>query len=135
MYKMAPPNKKQKVLRSWQEIAKQAQDHRDASLAQVKPGLPDSFATLEGTLEDVQSHLQKGVAIMAAVKILHPDDVKITEMLPERLIAALASGDLSTTEVTTAFLRRAAISQKLVSVEISLSQDLKANSGTDELHH
>jgi hypothetical protein len=65
--------------------------------------------------------------MMTPAKVLHPDDVRITEMLPESLLALLASGELTATEVTTAFLRRAVIAQKLVSVEISSNCELNAN--------
>jgi amidase len=116
---MAPPSKKQKLERSWQEIAKEAQEHRDASLAQVKPGLPDLFDAFEENLESVQSNPLKGVAIKLPGNVLHPRDVKITGLLPENLIKELAVGDLSATDVATAFLRRAVIAQKLVSVEFT----------------
>jgi len=49
-------------------------------------------------------------------KTLHPRDTKITETLPENLVKQLASGNLSAKVVTTAFLRRAVLAQKLVSL-------------------
>ncbi|KAH8811123.1 amidase signature domain-containing protein [Xylogone sp. PMI_703] len=110
---MAPSNKRQKVTRPWQEIAKEAQDHRDASLAKVKSGLPDSFNELEASLKTTQLNSSPGVAMERARAALHPVDVQITEMLPEVLIADLASGKLSATDVTTAFLRRAVVAQIL----------------------
>ena len=113
---MTPPNKKQKPARSWQEVAKEAQDHREASLARVKPRPRDFVDTLERTLEGVQSHPTKGRAIEHIRTVLHPTDVQNTEMLPENLIRALASGALSATDVTASFLRRAVAAQKLVSV-------------------
>lgn len=123
---MAPPNKKLKAHRPWREIAKEAQDHRDASLAQVKPGLPDSFNEWERELETHLSDLLNGA--VTAAKFLHPEEVRITEMLPEGLLALLASGELSATAVATAFLRRAVIAQKLVSSENIPNYDLNANS-------
>lgn len=117
MSKMVPPSKKQKIQRSWQEIAKDAQDHRDASLAQVKLDLESSpvYPALEDALE--QSH--PGALRKTSMKLpetpLHPRDVQITETLPEDLVKSLATGELSATDVTTAFLRRAVIAQKLVS--------------------
>ena len=122
--KMAPPNKKQKSQRPWQDIAKEAQDHRDATLAQVKPGRPELFAEFEEDLENIQSNPLKGFSVMTAGKVLHPDDANVTEMLPEKLLPALASGELSATNVTTAFLRRAVIAQKLVSFGIYSIPDL-----------
>jgi hypothetical protein len=113
--KMAPPSKKQKLQRPWREIAKEAQDHRDATLAQVQPGRPDLFEKFEEDLENIQCDPLKGASIMTAGRVLHPDDVNITKMLPENLLTALASAELSAISVTTAFLRRAVIAQKLVS--------------------
>jgi hypothetical protein len=113
--KMAPPSKKQKLQRPWREIAKEAQDHRDVTLAQVQPGRPDLFEKFEEDLENIQCDPLKGVSIMTAGRVLHPDDVNITKMLPENLLTALASAELSAISVTTAFLRRAVIAQKLVS--------------------
>ena len=130
---MAPPNKKQKLQRPWQDIAKEAQDHRDATLAQVKPGRPELFEKFEEDLQNVQSNPLKGFSIMTVGKVLHPDDVNVTKMLPEDLLPALASGELSATNVTTAFLRCAVIAQKLVSFGIYSIPDLIF--GTDELHH
>lgn len=113
---MAPTNKKQKLARPWQVIAKEAQDYREASLAQVKPGLPELFDEFERTLESVQSNALGGAAIEHVRAVLHPTDVQNTEMLPENLISALATGKLSATDVTNSFLRRAVIAQRLVSV-------------------
>ncbi|RFU28927.1 hypothetical protein B7463_g7421, partial [Scytalidium lignicola] len=110
---MVPSGKKQKLVKSWQEIAKEAQDHREASLAQVKLGLPDLFNEFERAPRSIQSDPSKGVAMKYAGAVLHPRDVLITEMLPENLITALATGKLSATDVTTAFLRRAVVAQRV----------------------
>jgi hypothetical protein len=120
MIMMAPPNKKQKSPRPWQQVAKEAQDYRDASLARVKPGLQDLFDTSEKALRSIHLNSLTKTAIPTLGEVLHPEDVKITETLPEILIAALASGEVSATDVATAFLRRAVIAQKLVSVECYL---------------
>lgn len=103
---MAPPTKaKQK--RPWQDVAREAQRYRDASMAVVTADFP---ATSGG---DESQELPKNSTDIATLT-LHPRDMQITGSLPEELIRALASGDLSATDVTTAFLRRAALAQKLV---------------------
>jgi hypothetical protein len=101
--------KKRKLQRPWEEIAKEAQDHRDGSLARVKPGLPEAFERIQFSGE-----LPKN-SISVPGKALHPRDFRITETLPEELLKSLASGQLSAVDVTTAFLRRAVLAQKLVS--------------------
>jgi amidase len=103
-------SKKRKLQRSWQEIAKEAQDRRDASLGKVNPGLPEAFERIQFSEE-----LPK-ISMNIPGKVLHPTDYRITEMLPEDLITSLASRDLTAVDVTTAFLRRAKIAQKLVSI-------------------
>ena len=47
-------------------------------------------------------------------KLLLPHEIEITETPAETLVAALASGSLTSVEVTKAFLRRAGLAQKLV---------------------
>lgn len=86
----------------WQEVADKAQKHRDKTISQVQPPVPD-----------VPSELPLDVTPIPRA-LLHPKEVKITEMSPEDLVRALAAGVLTSTEVTNAFLRRAAVAQKLV---------------------
>jgi amidase len=104
------PPAKAKPKRPWQDIAKEAQEYRDASIARVVPGLPVAFEHIQ-----LSERLPKN-SIHGPSKALHPRDFKITETLPENLVKALASGELSSTDVTTAFLRRAGLAQKLVRV-------------------
>ena len=122
---MAPPSKKQKVQRPWQEIAKDAQDHRDASLAQVKPGPESSsmYPAPEHALEQSHPSAACKISMKFPETTLHPRDVQITETLPEDLVQSLATGELSATDVTTAFLRRAVIAQKLVSAIFQVDFD------------
>ncbi|KAH8674621.1 amidase signature domain-containing protein [Tricladium varicosporioides] len=102
-----PPNKKIKLHRPWQDVAKEAQDYRDASIAQVIPGLPAAF-------EDIQFSEALPISSMDVCgKALHPRDYRITQHLPEELIKMLAEGELTAVDVTTAFLRRARLAQKL----------------------
>jgi hypothetical protein len=105
--KMSTP-KKRKIQRPWQDIAKEAQEHRDASLARVVPGLPEAFERIQFSGELPKS------SIHVPGKALHPRDFRITETLPEVLLESLAKGNLSAIDVTTAFLRRAVLAQKLV---------------------
>lgn len=88
--------------RSWQDIAKLAQDLRDKSTAEVKPAVPD-----------VPSELPLNVSQLPG-DLLTKAEISITEATPEQLLDALAVGKLTSTEVITAFLRRAGLAQKLV---------------------
>ena len=99
---------KRKRERPWQEIAKEAQDRRDASLAKVQPGLPAAFERIQFSEELPKNSMN------IPGKALHPRDFQITETLPEQLVKALSTGGLSAMNVTTAFLRRGALAQKLV---------------------
>ena len=98
---MAPKSAAKKK-RPWRSIAQEAQQHRDASIARVQPNLPQTPANLPIDVTKVPG------------TILSQDEVQITEMLPEDLVSALASGGLSAVAVTKAFLRRAGLAQKLV---------------------
>lgn len=95
------PSPSSKPTEPWQSIAKRAQDHRDATLAAVQPPVPDiSDLPLDST--------------PIPRTLLTAEDVEITESDPVRLVERMASGELSSVEVTNAFLRRAAVAQKLV---------------------
>ncbi|OJD36773.1 glutamyl-trna amidotransferase subunit [Diplodia corticola] len=83
----------------WQEVAAAVQAHRAATLAAVEPPLPK--------LDDP---LPRNTTSLPA-KYLTPDEVSITETSPESLLCSLANGTLTSTAVTRAFLRRAALAQ------------------------
>ncbi|KAF2868014.1 amidase signature domain-containing protein [Massariosphaeria phaeospora] len=85
---------------SWESIAQTAQHHRDATLAQINPPLP-SIDTLPLNSTPVPR------------TVLTDSELHITESAPETLISHLASGTLTSTAVTSAFLRRAALAQLL----------------------
>lgn len=104
-----PPKKKPK--RPWQETAKEAQEYRDASLARVS-----GLSSIDKPVHLNESILKNFVNIPR--EILPSLDVQITETLPENLIQALASGELSATDVTAAFLRRAVLAQKFVHIPL-----------------
>jgi hypothetical protein len=97
-----PPNKKIKLKRPWQEIAQEAQAYRDATIAQLQPPLPQFPQNLP---QNVFNPLREA---------LSHEELYITEAAPEELLAMLASGDCTARAVTTAFLRRAGLIQKLV---------------------
>ena len=87
---------------SWQDVAVQKQDHRNRTIAQISPSVPD-----------VPDVLPQNVTGLPSV-FLNAREVDITERSTEALASALATGGLTSVEVTKAFLRRAAIAQKLV---------------------
>lgn len=87
---------------AWQDIAQQVQSHRDYTLSQVKPHIPDVLSSLPTNVTAIPRTL------------LSPREVEITTTSAEGLVALLATGTLTSTEVTNAFLRRAGLAQKLV---------------------
>ncbi|KAI9698344.1 MAG: hypothetical protein M1820_007506 [Bogoriella megaspora] len=98
---MSKALKRKRTSRQWQEIVQQARGLREASLAVVQPPFPR-----------VPDTTKKNVTGIAG-QILSPEECNITSAKPEDLLDALASKALSATEVTNAFLRRAALSQNL----------------------
>lgn len=88
---------------SWQESARQVQAVRDRSIKHVDPTI--------AALPDIHT----GRVIDFPRKHLSQTEIAITESPAETLVASLATGKLTATAVTNAFLRRAAIAQKLVS--------------------
>ena len=95
-------NVKPKQKRQWQDIAQEAQVYRDASIARVKPDVPQ----LSKSLPKNVVHIPRNA--------LSEEEIRITETAPEDLLGMLASGELTATTVTTTFLRRAGLAQKLV---------------------
>ena len=87
---------------SWQDVAATAQEFRDASIGRIHP-----------PVSDLPQDLPRNVTSMPK-KVLTRDEVLITETVPEELVSSLASGELSSTAVVNAFLRRAVVAQKLV---------------------
>ncbi|KAL8762481.1 MAG: hypothetical protein Q9184_001516 [Pyrenodesmia sp. 2 TL-2023] len=88
--------------RSWREVAKAAQDFRDASISRIKPPVSDISPDLPRNV----THIPR--------ELLIQDELLITETSPEELVESLASGKLKSTSVVNAFLRRAGLAQKLV---------------------
>ncbi|KAF4541784.1 Acetamidase [Lasiodiplodia hormozganensis] len=83
----------------WQEVAAALQAHRDTTLAAVEPPLSKLPDTLPLNTTSLPS------------QFLTSEEVSITETAPEDLLASLAAGKLTSTTVTRAFLRRAALAQ------------------------
>jgi amidase len=94
--------------RPWQEISKEAQDHRDRSLSKVRP-----------PLAKIPSKLPKNTTGIAE-QMLTAEEIELTSKLPEDILALIASGDITSTEVCNAFLRRAVVAQQLVRAPILL---------------
>ncbi|KAL5391054.1 hypothetical protein DPSP01_001545 [Paraphaeosphaeria sporulosa] len=98
---MLPAASSSKALESWQSIAKRTQQQREATIAAVHPPIPD---ILDLPLDSTP----------IPKTILTPTEISITESDPVDLLAKLSSASLSSVDVTKAFLRRAALAQKLV---------------------
>jgi len=87
----------------WQALVKKAISIRDKSLAKVEPPLPALPAKLPLNVTGIPA------------QILTPEEVEITEGNDATsLAAAIASGKYTAEKVARAFLRRAALAQKLV---------------------
>ena len=91
---------------SWQDVAKTAQKHREKSISKVEPAIPE-----------VPSDLPRDVTGLPK-DLLTKEEVEITETTTEGLVTALAIGKLTSAIVTKAFLRRAGLAQRLVSIRI-----------------
>ncbi|KAJ5696831.1 hypothetical protein N7536_007243 [Penicillium majusculum] len=96
---------------SWQESARKVQAVRDRSIEHVDPAIAALPDTHTGRVIDFPR------------KHLSQTEIAITESSAETLVASLASGKLTTTAVTNAFLRRAAIAQKLTNCIYELLPD------------
>jgi amidase len=90
--------------RHWQDIAKEAQDYRDASINRVVPAVPEVPKDLPLDRTEIPKYL------------LSTEEVLLTQTAPEDLVKSLASGKITSTAVIKAFLRRAGVAQALVSL-------------------
>ncbi|KEF57928.1 uncharacterized protein A1O9_05850 [Exophiala aquamarina CBS 119918] len=97
----AKPKKRKR--RTWVEISNEAQEHRRASIDRVRPSLPDR----------PWPALSSKNAMNIPEIFLDPFETSITQMLPEELVAMLAKGDVTAKAATNAFLRRAALAQRV----------------------
>lgn len=96
-----PAAGKKSSKKSWTEIAEEAQSHRDATIAALSPRAPK-----------VPSDLPKNT-LHVPEQLLDPFVLSVTNLLPEELLQALSTGQLSAVQVTTAYLQRAAVAQRL----------------------
>ncbi|KAF7557023.1 hypothetical protein G7046_g6156 [Stylonectria norvegica] len=87
---------------SWEETASAVQRHRNATISQVVPTLPD-----------IDFELPQNVTAVPR-RLLTKAECDITELPIEKLKCQIESGKLTVLETTKAYLRRAALSQKLV---------------------
>jgi amidase len=87
---------------SWQDIAAIAQEHRHESISQLQPPIPDLPTGLPLNLTSLPANL------------LPKNVIEITESPAEKLLHQMATGKLTSTEVTQSFLQRAGLASKLV---------------------
>ena len=108
---------------SWQDAVQQVQNHRANTIAEVRPRIPD-----------VPKNLPLNVTSIPR-KLLSSREIEITESTTEVLVAALATGKLTSREVTIAFLRRAGLAQSLASETSSHLFSIAADNTKGQLRH
>lgn len=96
----------------WQVVVDQVQSHRKSTIAKVQPPIPE-----------IPAQLPRNVTAIPR-KLLSSREIDITEQTAEKLVSSLATGDLSSREVTNAFLRRAGLAQSLASSLPICSSDI-----------
>lgn len=85
----------------WQVIVDQVQSHRRSTISKVQPPIPD-----------IPPQLPRNVTAIPK-ELLSSREIDITEQTAENLVSSLATGALTSREVTNAFLRRAGMAQGL----------------------
>ncbi|KAL1301940.1 hypothetical protein AAFC00_002399 [Neodothiora populina] len=100
------------AITSWQEKAQEARDYRDASLAKVKPPIgPLPLSLPVNSLELPKQHLT-------------PREYELTQEYDAiQLLAMLKEKEVTSEELTRAFLRRAALAQAAVNCVTELMWD------------
>ena len=118
-------NASNKPKRHWEEVAQEAQAYRDASIAR-----------LDLDLSSIPTPLPRNVLSIPA-QVLSADDIEITKLKTEELLALLANGLLGAETVVTAFLHRAAVAQKVVREEAFFGPATRSQSdqSIDKLHN
>lgn len=96
--------------RSWQEVARAAQEHREHSLSLFQTA---DIPTGESITKQV---------IDLPRRLLDEEGVAITELALDQIVQSTLAGSLSVQKVTQAFLRRAALAQKLASLIIRVKR-------------
>lgn len=95
--------------KSWQELAQIARDHRDETLSKVDPPLPPLPDPLPLNSQDLPKLL------------LTPREYELTQAYDATdLLYMLRTREVTSEEVTRAFLRRAAVAQYAVCCEYAL---------------
>ncbi|KAI9815959.1 MAG: hypothetical protein M1827_001951 [Pycnora praestabilis] len=109
---------------TWQEVAEKMQKHRAETIAKVRPPIPDVPSKLPLNVTGIPKEL------------LSSREIELTETAPEELVASLASGKLTSTEITNAFLRRAGLASKLANcvTELLPEQALERAKYLDEYY-
>ena len=87
---------------SWEDVARDAQKHRDSTIDAIEPPLPLLPSDISHNVIDIPR------------QTLSQEEIQITETPILRLLQLLKTGEVTATAVTNAFLRRAAVAQKLV---------------------
>lgn len=95
----------------WKAIAQTRQEHRSQTIQAVKPPVPDIPASTGSNVTSLPSTL------------LSQDALEITEKDAETLIKQLATGTLTSTAVTKAFLQRAGLASRLTNCVTELLTD------------
>lgn len=90
------------VSQSWQEAASKAKQHCEDTLAEVPGSIPHITKELTRNVTGVPGEL------------LSKEDLKITNQNAEQLLDSLAAQRVTSVAITTAFLRQAALAQRLV---------------------
>ena len=97
-----------KATRDWHKIAKEAQTHRDRSIAAVDPSLV-SYSE-DASILHVNS---------APSRFFKDDPADVGQLPPEELARRIREGRFTCVAVTKAYLPRAAIAQGLVSIVLA----------------
>ncbi|KAK4454471.1 amidase [Podospora aff. communis PSN243] len=106
-----PPKKRARLKKTWQEVARKAQDHRDASLNSQLNGADQALEELE------QAKKRSFNAIEITHKLpslISREVLEITSVHPYHLSVWLNTGSVKAEEVMSAFCQMAAVAQKSV---------------------
>ena len=102
-----PPSKRQRKLeaeKGWRDIAKDAQHLRDRSLSSFLHGVDLKLRDLPKNVTAVPD------------EVLTPDHVKLTNLSIEEIVSLASFRTIPVHDIIQAFLHRAAVAQKLVSL-------------------
>ena len=91
---------------NWETVATAAKSHLAETLSLIHPPLP-SYPS------DYPNPLPDNVTAIPG-QVLTVDEIRITELLPEEILAEIAGGKLAAVAVANAFMRRAGVASHLV---------------------